>query len=72
MTLLASAIVTGPSNAQDASENRAPEGESLSTNYYEIVTRHGSLFIRLYDDTPGQGIKRSVPSRFVVSLLLTW
>ncbi len=53
LALLAVLILTGRSYAQDASENRTPEGASLSTNYYEIVTRLGTMVIRLYDDTPG-------------------
>ncbi len=53
LALLAGLILTGSSSAQDASENRIPEGASLSTNYYEIVTRHGTMVMYLYDDTPG-------------------
>jgi cyclophilin family peptidyl-prolyl cis-trans isomerase len=53
MMLVAGLLFAGSSTAQDAPANQTPEGESLSSNYYEISTRHGNMVILLYDDTPG-------------------
>lgn len=46
----AAMVAATPIRAQEATNTAG--GPALSTKFYEIVTRHGSIIIQLYGDTP--------------------